>query len=132
MKRVFICSPYKGTPDEVRRNVAAAEEVCRFAVSHGLAPFAPHLLYTRFLNEQDAKERAAGIEAGKGFVFACDELWAVTLGRDGDITDGMREEIEHALKVGVPVRPLRLIDGVLTTAFKVFGGDQNDFEEGGV
>ena len=48
MKRIFICSRYAG---DVPRNTATAERLCRKAVERGCAPFAPHLLYTRFLDD---------------------------------------------------------------------------------
>ena len=41
---VFICSPFAG---EIKRNVAAARQYCKFAVSKGNIPFAPHLLFVK-------------------------------------------------------------------------------------
>lgn len=121
VRRVFICSPYRANgPDAVRRNVEAAEMACRLALEAGFAPFAPHLLYTRFLNEGDEREREAGIVAGVAWMAGCHELWAVYPGEVWCATEGMRREIEEAFRFGIPVRPLRLSDGRLIAGFGEF------------
>ena len=97
MKRIFICSRYAG---DIETNVKTAERLCRRAVEHGCAPLAPHLLYTRFLNDADPEERNCGIECGLTFMAACDEVWAYV--GDG-VSDGMRREIAHARSIGKPV-----------------------------
>ena len=67
MKRVFICSRYAG---DVPRNTATAERPCREAVARGCAPFAPHLLYTRFPDDEkvkgvDIKHTTADVKNGE-------------------------------------------------------------------
>lgn len=97
MKRVFICSRYRG---DISRNTATAEKLCRMAVEQGCAPFAPHLLYPRFLDDSVAPERKAGISCGEAFMEVCDEVWAYV----GDsISQGMWQEILHARRLGKPV-----------------------------
>lgn len=94
MKKVFICSPYAG---EVERNVGVAEILCRLAVDDGVIPFAPHLLYTRFMDDDDPEDRMKGIGCGLAFMAVCDEVWAY----DGNgISSGMKREIAHAGKIG--------------------------------
>lgn len=94
MKKVFICSPYAG---DVERNVAMAEILCRLAIDDGVVPFAPHLLYPRFMNDDDPVDRSKGIECGLAFMAACDEIWAY----DGaGISNGMEQEMDHAEKIG--------------------------------
>jgi len=97
VKRIFICSRYAG---DVTRNVTVAERLCRKAVERGHAPFAPHLLYTRFLDDEKASERELGIACGLKFMKTCDEVWVYT--GDG-ISSGMRREIDHAIRLGRPV-----------------------------
>ena len=96
-KRVFICSRYVG---DVERNVEIALALCRMAVEAGCAPFAPHLIYTRFLDDGDPIERELGISLGLRFMEACEEVW-VYVG-DG-ISEGMRREIAHARRLGKTV-----------------------------
>lgn len=103
-KRVFICSRYAG---DVERNVSTAMSLCRMAIDAGCAPFAPHLLYTRFLDDNDPTQRECGISLGLEFMSVCDEVW-VYIG-DG-ISDGMRCEIEHARKIGKPVVEIQEVE----------------------
>lgn len=74
------------------------------AVESGCAPFAPHLLYPQFLNEDDLAQRDLGISLGLRFMEACDEIW-VYVG-DG-ISDGMRRELEHARMLGKRIVEIR-------------------------
>ena len=53
-ERVGIISPFKSEKGlEWLRNIDTAEKLCRRAVGEGFAPFAPHLFYTYFLNDDD-------------------------------------------------------------------------------
>ena len=97
MKKIFICSPFAG---EIDRNVRIAKKLCRMVMEAGYAPFAPHLLYPRFTEDNDPSQRAAGIACGLAFMETCDEVWAFT---GNGISSGMRREIEHARHLGKPV-----------------------------
>ena len=104
MKRplIFICSPYRG---DVEANLRNARRYCRFAIEQGdrtstpCIPFAPHLLFTQFLDDSIAREREAGLSMGVEMLSLCDELWAF-----GQPTAGMAREISEAAGLGVPVR----------------------------
>lgn len=102
MKRVFICSPYAG---DVQDHIAIAEHLCWEAIVRGCAPFAPHLLYTRFLDDNSPSEREKGIACGLAFLEACDEVWVYT---SEGVSDGMWREIEHAQRLGIPTVELTL------------------------
>lgn len=52
MKVVFVCSPYRGTKEEIRENVAAAKRLCRKAAKEGHVVICPHLLYPQFLADE--------------------------------------------------------------------------------
>jgi predicted amidohydrolase len=97
MKRVFICSPYRGN---VEANRALALSLCRRATEQGCAPFAAHLLYPLFLDDAVPEERARGIACALAFLELCDEVWVA----DGDVSEGMRAEIEAARERGLRVR----------------------------
>ena len=48
----YICSPYRDNP---RVNVMRARQYCKFAVSKGRIPLAPHLYFPQFLSEIDER-----------------------------------------------------------------------------
>ena len=98
MKRplIFICSPYRG---DVKTNKENARRYCRYVYEHGGIPFAPHLLFTQFLNDDDPAEREAGLCLGMETLARCDELWAF-----GTPTMGMTMEIQEAKRLGIFVR----------------------------
>ncbi len=70
------------------------------AVEAGYVPFAPHLLFTQFLDDSDPAQRNLGISLGLRFMDKCDEVW-VYVG-DG-ISEGMDSETAHANHTGKPV-----------------------------
>ena len=74
------------------------------AVEAGLAPFAPHLLYTQFLDDSDPAQRELGISMGLRFMQTCDLVWVYT---DEGISGGMRAEINYAYKLGKEVHTIR-------------------------
>ena len=94
---VFICSPFAG---DIKRNVAAARQYCRFAVSKGNIPFAPHLLFPQFLNDGNLYDRETGMIMGLAMLTKCAEVWVF-----GDNhTPGMRREIKKAKLKHIPIR----------------------------
>ncbi len=97
MKRVFICSRYAG---DVSLNVTVAKMLCRIAIDDGAAPFAPHLLYPQFLDDDDPADRMKGIGCGLAFMAVCDEVWVYD---GGGISSGMEYEIKQAERLGKPV-----------------------------
>ncbi len=93
-KRIYLCSRFAGEP---AKNVAVAERLCRQRVDAGQAPFAPHLLYPRFLADGNASERALGIACGLTFMEVCNEVWLYTADW---VSSGMRREVDHAIRLG--------------------------------
>ena len=85
---IFVCSPYRG---DTETNVQNARRYCRLVVEQGGIPFAPHLLFTQFLNEDKVAERRRGLWMGMEMPRLCDELWAF-----GEPTEGLRMEIAPA------------------------------------
>jgi len=94
---VYIASPFAGNPE---RNAARARAYCRFAVSMGCVPLAPHLHYPQFLDDSQPEQRALGLKFALLLLGKCDELWVF-----GErISEGMAVEIEKAEKRGMPIR----------------------------
>jgi len=102
MKRVFICSPYNAkTDEELQANLVYARELCHVAIKNDCAPFAPHLIYTQFLDDNDPVERSMGVRAGCIFMESCQELW---IGVARGLSESMKLEIGYAAKfLGIPI-----------------------------
>ena len=105
---VYICSPYAG---DIDGNIEMAKRYARFAVSLGKIPIIPHLMYSRFLNEDDSKERKLGIAMGLVLVTICRELWYF----GDDVSKGMAMEINKAEKSNLVIRQF-------STDCKLIGG----------
>jgi len=98
-KIVYVCSPLRG---DLKENIAKANYYCRVAYERGYIPIAPHTIFTQFLDDENQEERKSAMEMGLKLVERCDELWAF----GPTISDGMKREIEHARRKGIPIRYL--------------------------
>ena len=97
MKTVFICSPDRGN---VLENEKKAIAYSKQANKAGYVPLAPHLLLTRFLNDQNPDERIQGLTMGQELLKRCDEIWVY----GPTISQGMKYEIDTAKELGKPFR----------------------------
>lgn len=95
LRKVYICSPYSG---DTVHNANMARVYCRQAMDEGFIPIAPHIYFTQFLFDDVEEERRKGMDAGLGLLLECEQVWVF-----GEPTEGMREEIEHARRNGIPV-----------------------------
>ena len=115
---VYIASPYAG---DVKGNIIAAQNACRYAMEQGVTPIAVHLMYPQFLDDSSPKEREAGLQMGLRVLKACDELWLC-----GDrISAGMQRELEAARQLGLPVRQIsgqELANGSGPESIRMFSG----------
>ena len=94
---VYVCSPFSGDPSG---NAEKARRYCRFAVDTGYAPFAPHLFFPQFLDDENPDERELGMFMAIIMLTKCAELWVF-----GDpITKGMSQEIRKAESRNMIVR----------------------------
>lgn len=100
MNLVYVCSPYRGDSKKaVKKNVKRARKYCRLVAQQGGIPFAPHLLFTQFLDDANPRNRRMGLRLGLAMLKRCDELWVF-----GKPSEGMASEIAYAMKLGLPVR----------------------------
>lgn len=99
MKVVYVCSPYRGTKEEVGEHVALARRISRKAALEGHAVICPHLFYPQFLADE-GDERETGMAAGLKLLELADEVWVA----DGKISAGMSREIAHAGELGIPTK----------------------------
>jgi len=95
--KIFVCSPYRG---DVKNNVKNAQDYCKWVVKQGHIPFAPHLIYPQFLDDNVESERNAGIQAGKTFMLDCDAVWVF----GSKMTSGMKHEVNYAQENDIEVR----------------------------
>ena len=94
---VYIASPYAGESED---NISRAKGYCRFAVSKGVIPLAPHLLYPQFMDDDDEDQRILGLRFAIALLCRCDELWVF----GEKVSAGMAKEIEKAEKRGMRMR----------------------------
>ncbi|MBO6293404.1 MAG: DUF4406 domain-containing protein [Selenomonas sp.] len=92
---IYICSPYRGSP---RVNIMRARHYCRFAVSKGRIPLAPHLYFPQFMS--DVTERDKAMEMNLELLKLCSEIWVF----GSEISEGMAWEISKAEKLKKKIR----------------------------
>lgn len=93
---IYVCSPLAG---DLEKNIERASRYCRFVSSCNSIPIAPHLYFTRFLDDSILDERAQGIEMGLEILKSCDAVWVFGHKMSG----GMRREIQLAKQLGKPL-----------------------------
>ena len=95
MKKIYVCSPYRG---DVVKNEENARKYCRMVVDAGMLPVAPHIYFTQFLDDTNEKQRVTGMSAGMQLLMECSEVWVF-----GHPSEGMKKEIECAEKNFIPI-----------------------------
>ncbi|MFA5638381.1 MAG: DUF4406 domain-containing protein [Anaerovoracaceae bacterium] len=93
---VYIASPFAG---DIGRNSTKAQGYCRFAVSKGFIPLAPHLHYPQFMDDGDKEQRELGQFFALVLLGKCDEIWVFGT----HISSGMEREIAKAKKRRIPI-----------------------------
>ena len=99
-KLIYVCSKYSG---DVETNVANTIEYCKCVCKHGYVPVAPHIYFTRFLDNSKPEERKDGMELGLQWLKHCNELWIF----DDEPSIGMQQEIEFARANNIPTAYVR-------------------------
>ena len=94
---VYVCSPFAG---DTETNINRARGYCRFAVSKGTIPLAPHLHFPQFLDDGDKEQRELGLFFALVMLSHCEEIWVF-----GErVSNGMAREIAKAEKRGIPIK----------------------------
>ena len=94
---VYICSPFSG---KVKKNKKNARKYCRFALEQHTIPFAPHLLFPQFMDDNSSEERQLAMFMNMIMLGHCEELWVF-----GDrISAGMKQEIHKAERRHMKIR----------------------------
>lgn len=95
---VLVESPFAG---DVDRNLAYLRDAMRDCIQRGEAPFASHMLYTQFLDDDVPEERAAGIESGLAWGRHAERTVVYA---DLGISRGMQFGIDRAEQEGRPIK----------------------------
>lgn len=106
-KVVYVCAPYRPLsmdPEqaaaELKENIRNTRMACTLVSIMNEMPVSSSLMYPQFLNDDDPIDRKKGIDYGICLLESSDELWIV-----GDrITAGMRQEIDAAKELQIPIR----------------------------
>ncbi len=94
---VYICSPYSEDTDH---NTEMAKKYSRFALEQHCIPFAPHLLFPQFMNDNDPKERETAIFMNMVLLGRCEELWVF----GENYSAGIQQEIRKAKHKRMKIR----------------------------
>lgn len=97
MKRVYVCSPYRGDTDRNLAYLACALGDC---IARGESPYASHDLLPRLLDDSDPAQRRQGMEAALSWLKASDCLVAYV---DFGWSQGMETERLFAMQHGIHI-----------------------------
>lgn len=107
--RIYVISPFRGDIPTTRdANRWRAQQICRAIMGAGHLPFAPHLFFPQFLDDDDPEQRAKGIMWGHELLMygGFERAWYYPK-RGGPIEDtismGMQEDIDAARAAGIVV-----------------------------
>jgi hypothetical protein len=94
VKTVMVVSPFRASANRTReQHLAHAKKLCELAARAGVAPFASHVFYPLFLDEDSEKDREIGLVCEHEWLGQCDELW---IWDDWGISSGMKRAIGKA------------------------------------
>ncbi len=111
MKKIFVSSRLRGDIAEVLFNKSQAEKYCRYVVDCGHMPMAPHIFFTRFMDDDMEEHRNLALDFCKKLVRESDELWVFTI--NGFISEGMQIEINEAISNDITIRYFDCFMGVI-------------------
>lgn len=97
-KLIFVSSRLRG---DMENNMKLAECLCRIVALRGFIPIAPHIYFTRFLDDRNSNEREMGLTSGLELLKLCEEIWVFSF--DG-ISQGMQLEIDTAKEMGKTIK----------------------------
>jgi DNA polymerase-3 subunit epsilon len=95
LKRVYVCHPFSEGPSA---NIGRIHRISRGLLAEGVLPIAPQLYLPQLVDEATQRERALNLCIE--LLNACDEVRVF----GSRISPGMERELQHATRVGIPVR----------------------------
>lgn len=107
-ERVFIAIPLKPIAQDPKKakkefleNIERARVIARYAALNGYNPVATTIYYTQFLDDFSKEERVLGQKLGRELLEICDWIWIIARPDHQMISEGMRDDIEYAEKLGI-------------------------------
>ena len=94
---IYVCSQLRG---DIAKNQKKACKYCRFVISKGQIPVAVHLMFPRFMNDDNENDRSNAITMGLDILARCDELWCF----GEEISKGMLVELMFASNHMIKIR----------------------------
>ncbi len=86
-KLIVVESRFAGN---IENNIKFARSVCQYIVRSGDNPYAMHIFYTQFLDDNVPGDRSAGIECGLQWSQFADEVWFCFKHGDFKMSSGMK------------------------------------------
>lgn len=96
---IFFCSPFAGTDKAM--NVHFARQCCTEISATRATPFAPHLVFPTFLDDDVPEERERGIAHGIEVMKVSKEVWCRLPPWRLVPSTGMKHEIANAELFGI-------------------------------
>ena len=100
MKKIYVCSKLRGN---IKQNIKKAKGYCKFVISGGCIPYAPHIYFTQFLDDNKISDRKIGMSQGLEWLKFCDEIWVF----DKEISEGMQKETDFAKENGMVIKYIK-------------------------
>lgn len=98
IRKIFVSSPLRGN---VETNIENARKYCKKVLDDtGDIPIAPHVYFTQFLDASNDYENQIALDLGFELLSGCDEIWVF---QDNGISEGMKQEIELAKRLEIPI-----------------------------
>lgn len=94
----YVASPLRGNIEE---NMQKAAAYCNFTCKCKFIPYAPHLLFTHFCDDDIPEERDRAIKMAQKMMSRVDELWVFL--DDYKMSEGILSEIVTAKKLNLPI-----------------------------
>jgi hypothetical protein len=109
MQKIYVCSPYRGHPDGIEEGRRLATQICKTIERNHHAPFAPHLIYPSFLNDEIKRERESATEMGFAWMSVSDKVLSY---EQFGISSGMQEELELADELEISVIRFKTLEEI--------------------
>lgn len=87
-----------------KHNFYLREYIIKFILESGCTPMSAFMMYSYFL--LDTVDRQKLIDANNDLIRRSDELWVF-----GDVSDGVKMEIDLARRLGLPVKNFSIDSG---------------------
>ena len=102
-KFAFICHPLKNDSEKsFGENIEEVKNICRdiYEKHKGTIPIAPHLYFPQFMDDNNKKERADGLEFDYALIksLKCD-IWVY----GHKISENMLKEIKLGVELSLPI-----------------------------